>query len=239
MAAKKDNKGGVNFRYFKIFSGKLVENVSAETEGATTRVNAVGNTVHELSFTGYEGYLKNVSIVESEKADFGKQLQIHLEDMGENVLLQLPVSGGYAYGFLSKLPNADLTKPMELRPYEIEDKATGKKRHFLVIYQDGEKVEAFFTKENPNDLPQLEEKTIKGKKVWDDSERIFFFEQMLQEAIVPELQKIYAPKVESIEAIEDNFLSEINESFMDEIPEPETGPETKAKKVVTKKAAKQ
>lgn len=143
-----------------------------------------------------------------------------------NFVIQTQASGGYAFGFLARVPNIDFTREVQIRPFAIEDKETKKIKNFLVVYQNNtsgksEKVPALFTKEEPNELPPLEKKTIKGTLVWDDTERIIFFENM-----------IYAPggvndlliKLSGVkkETTPDIFIDEIN-TPLNEATEPLLG----------------
>ena len=40
----------------------------------------------------------------------------------------------------------------------------------MIIEQEGERVGWYYTRDNPNGLPQPSKKTVKGKETWDFSE---------------------------------------------------------------------
>lgn len=151
------------------------------TQGAVSRVNKKGNTVWELLFNRLEGKITNVSI---EDGDFGKELEITVLAGSTKFAVQMPASGGYAFGVLSRLPNVDFNESVVFRPYSIYDKEKDRNKNYLVLYQSGkgyekDAVPSHFTEKEPNGLPQLEKIIVKNKEQWDDTKRIIFFEQMI------------------------------------------------------------
>jgi hypothetical protein len=46
------------------------------------------------------------------------------------------------------------------------------------LYQDGNKIAPYYTKEDPNGLPQMQKIKVKGKEQWDDSDMMAFLENM-------------------------------------------------------------
>lgn len=212
-----DKKGGNNI-YLSVMNGKLVQNVNAETPGAVARQNKNNETVHELLFTGLTAKITNIALVD---AKFGKELEIKANAGGQNFVIQTGASGGYAFGFFTRMPNLDFDKETEIRPYAIEDKAKGKTNHVIVLYQDGKKIESAFTKDAPNGLPELT--TIKdgngneilkaGKPIWDDSARIEFFESIIygEGGINDVLIKKYgSAEAKAENESPENFLEETN-----------------------------
>ena len=63
----------------------------------------------------------------------------------------------------------------------------GKNKSSLFINQDGQSVKHAYTKDAPNGLPQMTQVTVKGEKIWDDTDRIEFLYQMVMDTIVPKL----------------------------------------------------
>lgn len=218
-----EKKGGNNI-YLKVMNGKLVQTVKADTEGAIERVNKEGATVHELHYTGVTALIKNIAIID---AKFGKELEVKMSTGGQNFVIQTAASGGYAYGFFTRMSNLDFTKETEIRPFAIpNEKDKTKTNHVIVLYQADEsgkmvKVESAFTKENPNGLPALE--TIKdakgadvlkaGKPIWDDTKRLEFFESIIygDNGVNDALIALYGTAEQSVaNESKDNFLEEVN-----------------------------
>lgn len=207
----KDTKKTGNNVYLSIFGGKLAMKTNAENPNGLKRLNKNGVTVFEEFFTGVKGMIKQVAISDTQ---YGKELIISVVNGETTFVIQTSTSGGYSFGFLSRLPNVDFTQPVEIKPFDLIDKATNKKKNLLVVYQEGKgyeknKVPSAFTKDEPNGLPQMKKIMFKGAEVWDDTERVEFFEQMIYNSggLNDMLSAMYSEK----EAAPDNFLNDLNE----------------------------
>ena len=177
--------------FLSIMKGKLVMRVDEGTDKAVTRTNKMGNTVHELYFTSLEGYL--VYINTNEHDEYGKSWAIGIQD-GETLYeVQLGYTSGYAMGFLKRVESVEFTQKIKLVPYYIPKEGTDKHNAVLVIYQGSNKVEANYTKDNPNGLPNWEKVTINNKEEWDSTKQMQFFEDMLKAKVKPNLPEMQAP----------------------------------------------
>ena len=172
-------------KFITIFNGKFCIRVPQGTPDSVERVNKLGNTVHELYYDSFTGILQNIRITDS---TYGKSWNFDfIDDSGEQYSLQLSYSNNFATQFLKMLPNIDLSKEFKLSPStKVED---GKTKSSLFINQNGQTIKHAFTKDNPNGIPQLEKKIIKGNEVWDDTEILAFLENMVAEKITPQLAK--------------------------------------------------
>lgn len=168
--------------YITILGGKFCQRVQEGTPGAVERVNKIGNTVHEKFYDSFTGKLVSIQVRDG---NFGKTWNLGFVDRGELYTLQLSYSNSFATQFLKMLPNVDLTKEMKVSPSVKEE--DGKNKSSLFINQDGKALKHAYTMAEPNGLPPMEQKTVKGQKVWDDTERIEFLFQMVQKDIVPKL----------------------------------------------------
>lgn len=177
-----DNREGG--KYITILNGKFCVRVPQGTAGAVERVNKLGNTVYEKFYDSFEGKLINIRTQDS---PYGKNWVFDFRDEGEVYHLQLSYSNSYATNILKILPNIDITKEMKVQPAQrIED---GKTKSSLFISQDGTTLKHAYTKDNPNGLPQMEQITIKGQLVWDDTKRLEFLSAMVERDILPKLPK--------------------------------------------------
>jgi phosphoribosylamine-glycine ligase len=61
----------------------------------------------------------------------------------------------------------------------------GKNKSSLFINQNGASIKHAFTRENPNGMPDMEQVTVKGQQVWDDTKRIEFLYNMVATTIIP------------------------------------------------------
>lgn len=175
-----ENRTGGNF--ITILGGKLCQRVQEGTEGSFARVNKLGNTVHEKFYDSFTGKLESIDVKDG---NYGKTWNFGFRDKGELYTLQLSYSNSFATAFLKQLPNVDLTKEMKVSPSTKE--VDGKNKSSLFINQDGQALKHAYTRENPNGMPDMEQVTVKGELVWDDTKRIEFLENMVNTTIIPKL----------------------------------------------------
>ncbi len=180
--ALENREGG---KYITIYGGKFCVRVSADHPGAIERVNKEGRTVHEIFYDSFTGKLINIR--HRKEGKYGPQFEFDFRDGGEVYTLQLSASNSYATNLLKILPNADLTQEMKVQPSQkIED---GKTKSSLFVSQNGTTLKHAYTKENPNGMPQMEQITVKGQLVWDDTKRLEFLTAMMERDILPKLPK--------------------------------------------------
>ena len=180
MGLTKRNSG----TYISIFDGKFSQKVDENTAGASSRVNKLGNTVWELFFDSFSGYLKSINIKDGE---YGKQWVFGFEANGKRFYWNVNFSNNFATQFLKILPNIDLSQPIKLSPSsKIVD---GKPQSSLFVNQGDKVMKHAYTKENPNGLPPLELIKVKGKDTWDDTKRLEFLQNMVETEIMPKLEK--------------------------------------------------
>jgi hypothetical protein len=175
-----------NSTYYSISEGRICTQHKQPVPGSIERVNKNGKTVHETFHSGLKGMITNITTKDS---DFGK---FWLVELNGNEILQFQYSSGYANGFLRTLPNVDFTKEVVLIPkLTVEG---DKKKGTIFINQDGKALKWFYTKEDPNGLPDLKKIKVKGKETWDSSDQMDFLETMVKEKILPALNvKVIAP----------------------------------------------
>lgn len=170
-------------QYFTILQGKFCIRVDESTPNAKTRVNKEGRTVHEVFHDSFTGKLVGIKVQDS---PFGKNWIFSFKDKESVFNLQLSYSNSYATSILKMLPNIDLSKEMKIQPALKE--VDGKNKSSLFISQDGVTVKHFYTKDNPNGLPPMEQIVVKGQPVWDDTKRIEFLHKMVEGTIIPKLK---------------------------------------------------
>lgn len=170
--------------FFTIGNGKICRQFKQPNESTTPRVNMNGKTVHEAFYDYIDGVITSI---EARESAYGKQWSITLMDGDETQVLQMNYSGGYAAAFLKTLPNVNLKEKVKIIPkLTIEGE---KKKTTLFILQHGAALKYYYTKENPNGLPELKKIKIKGKPAWDDSDLMEFLENMVNTKIIPQLKK--------------------------------------------------
>jgi hypothetical protein len=172
------NSQGGNLVFLTISNGKIVRQVKEKTDSSVSRINKVGREVHEEFYDSLGGKIKEVLIKEN---DYGKFWIVKVKSDSQTYQLEINYSGGYATTFLKALPNVDLSIGVTLTPKLIID--GDKKRSVLFISQNGSGVKHYFTKDNPNGMPDLKKIKVKGKDTWDDSDRMEFLENYVKNNI--------------------------------------------------------
>jgi hypothetical protein len=199
--ALENREGG---QYITILNGKFCQRVSETTPGAIQRVNKLGKTVFEKF---YDNFVAKLVGIKTQDSPYGKNWVFDFQDKGEVYHLQLSYSNSFATAFLKMLPNIDVTKEMKLSPSVKE--VDGKNKSSLFVNQDGNAIKHAYTKDAPNGMPDMEQITVKGQPVWDDTKRINFLYDMVQEKILPKLPKQESVPVTKEEKSLDEFTAEL------------------------------
>lgn len=157
-----------------IGDGKIVKRVKSQTEKSIQRTTKEGKVVHEEKYDSIEGFIKDIKVHEGL---YGKTWRISINDGQQDYILDLNYSGGYALAFLKILPNIDMSKAVKITPkLTIEG---DKKKATVFVNQGGNALKHYYTKDNPNGLPDLKQIKVKNKITWDDTERMEFFENYI------------------------------------------------------------
>lgn len=177
-----ENREGGNF--ITILNGKFCQRVPHGTEGAVERVNKLGKTVYEKF---YDSFTAKLIGIRTQDGEYGKSWLFDFKDGEEVYHLQLSYSNSFATAFLKMLPNIDLNTEIKVSPSTKE--VDGKMKSSLFINQNGSPVKHAYTKDAPNGMPDMEQVTVKGQLVWDDTKRLAFLQNMVDTLIVPKLPK--------------------------------------------------
>ena len=168
--------GGANTTYLSVADGNLVRQHKQANERTAERLTKTGKLVFEERFKDLTAKLDGITTREN---DYGKQWQLRFQDGGDYYVISLPYSSRYASSFLKALPNIDLSKEIRFMPWAMKDKMDATKTITgITLYQDGEKIAPYYTKEDPKGLPQMVKIKVKGKEQWDDSDMMTFLEEM-------------------------------------------------------------
>ena len=171
-------------KFISILGGKFCQRVPEGTEGAIQRTNKLGKVVWEKFYDSFTAKLVGIKVTDGA---YGKSWNFDFQDNGEVYHLQLSYSNSFATAFLKMLPNIDLTQEMKLSPSVKE--VDGKNKSSLFVNQNGVAIKHAYTRENPNGMPDMEEIVVKGVKVWDDTKRLAFLQNMIDTQILPKLPK--------------------------------------------------
>jgi hypothetical protein len=107
-------------------------------------------------------------------------LNVGLSDVGEKAKVQMKFPSAYARGFLNRLDNIDLSSDVTLKIGSVHDKDKDKNVPFLIVMQNGKKLDSVHTQEKPNGLPSLVKVKFKGKDTWDDTDQQEFYKAKIE-----------------------------------------------------------
>lgn len=176
MSLQERQQGNVVF--LTISQGKLVRRVDESTPGAVSRTNKVGKVVHELFYTSLIGHVKDVTTKETE---YGKFWVVKVQSSDNTYQIDINYASGYAFSFLKALPNVDLSQNVELSPALMKD---GEYTNSVIfLKQCGAPIKHYFTKANPNGMPERERIKVKGKETSDNTNQMEFLENYLKNQI--------------------------------------------------------
>lgn len=186
--------------FYSISDGKICRKFKSATQKSKERINKNGKLVYEEFCDALSGRITGISV--KDHPEFGKFWMINLQDnSGWSGIVQMNYSSGYASVFLKILPNIDLSKDVTIAPkMTIEG---DKKKTSLFIMQEGKPLKHFYTKDNPNELPQMRKIKVKGNEKWDDSDMMEFLEKMVFTEIVPKLSGAKIDSENTSEEIKD------------------------------------
>jgi hypothetical protein len=183
--------------YYTVSNGKIVRSFGGnEPEGIVTqsRVNKNGNTVYEQKFDFIKGKVIEAKLKTHD--EYGDNIELTITDGVEVANLQMKFDSAYGRSFLNKIPNCNFDAILTISPYQFTDKNTGKNVLGLSILDPIEKVPNFYTKDNPNGIPQLEKIKLKGKDTWDNSKQLEFYKEKYAE-FCTSLIEVKEPETES------------------------------------------
>ncbi len=174
--------------YLSINNGKFIQRVMPETRNAIKRVNSLNKTVYELHHDSLTASL--INIITDTTGEYGAQWKLVMADKGQAYIINLLCNSPYAFTFLCALPNIDLTEEFTL--YPSSEEKDGKTRYALWVNQKNSSVKWKFTSANPNGLPELKQKKGKGKNkdkiIYDNTQRMDFFQDIIENEILPQIQ---------------------------------------------------
>lgn len=203
------NDSGAESKNISIVEGTFRLRTSEGTTGAVTRINKLGESVTEMSFTTLTGYIKKLDFVDTEK--YGRKMELFI-DADKEYKLTLGFADGLATNIYKMLPNVDPSEPVSLNLTRKPDDK-GKERTSLFINQSGSAVKWGYTKAEPNGMPGMEQIKVKGVDTWDNTKQVDFlmesavkpFQDRLQNVVRKEVSEVKVPTVQ-IDAIEETVL---------------------------------
>lgn len=168
----------------------------------------------EKIYTELSGLITSIKFFEG---DYGKLLQLTVDDNGSEVVLGFPTSSNFCEDLMKKLPNVDLGELVIIKPYAFTDKVSKKLKKGVTITQDGEKINSYFSNfidgksVATNGIPEPEV----GKKYDTEDWKMYFMVvrkflvNFITENIIPVLEEVASNKnvmLEGEEVKENNVV---------------------------------
>ena len=150
------------------------------------------------SYDTLEGTLVNIGLREDNfEGNIIEKLSLQIESENELFTLQFSFDSVYGSNLISFLKSADLSKPIGLKAVSKKEvRSDGEpytKVGILVFQRDetGKEVylKSFYTKANPNGMPEMKQVTVSGKKLWDKTDKLAFERNVILNEIQPTLSK--------------------------------------------------
>jgi hypothetical protein len=120
------------------------------------------------------------------------KLNCTIESDGEKYRFSMPFEGSTTSTFLGFLKNVNLKEPLALKPTSekiVNASGEERERQTILIQQDGTFMKQFYTKDNPNGLPPMKQVKINGKMIWDKTDMIDFFKDVIKNELRPSLNQ--------------------------------------------------
>lgn len=216
MSRGNSNSGKSNFYFIK--DQKFRQNVENKTETSFESTTEDGKVFHYEEWTQLGGLLNHIFINDEESgAKKYKTMCIQLTDAEEGCKENITMyfSNTEANSFLRRLPNIDLSKNIEIIIRKVRKEGSEFVNGRLDVYQDGNLVEMFYTKENP--LPEWGKLEKADKSiVWDRTAQDKFLEDLVDKTNLS-ISTIRKEAPVSAEEVSDLFAPEVKLSNVDEL----------------------
>lgn len=198
MIGKRDNETTYLFTRHGYFNQLVPEG----TEGAVAYETEGGKVYYLKQHNFVRGYINDIVPDIRTAGDYEyHEINVHIEDGDERVVLRIEQTSSAAASFFSQLPNVDFTKEVDISIRRKE------KRDTIFIRQQDDQgnwknLTWAWTKSNPGPKPSWRKVIVRGKEEWDNSEEVAFFLKVLREEIVPRIHdaRISSGTIEDVAA---------------------------------------
>lgn len=177
--------------FCRIASGKVVRNAEKGTPGAIRvekkdkKGNGTGEFTYQIHNDTVDGRIVGLQAkADSYNGEEMRKLVITLNDGSEVINVDINEKSRYWQGFMYALPNIDLSRPVELAPYDFTPKGETKPKIGMNVKQGGQKVPPAFTRDAPGKLPPPTEAMFEGKTRLDFfNQRQWLLDNVLPDAV--------------------------------------------------------
>lgn len=174
-------------------------------------------------FDELEGTLADIQLRDEEYEGTPiRKLYLTMLDGDDKYIVGFSFDSSYTSSFIGFLKNADLSENISLHPMLREENVNGKdiSKRSLLVSQNGKFLKSFFTKDNPNGLPKMKKIKVSGKEVWDKTDMLEFYENLLVNEFRPKIanRDIVTSKVTASPVATPDTSNGETEDALDELP---------------------
>ena len=172
----------------------LTQSSQSETKYLKVKDGKFYNGREETPYDELEGVITDIYLKNDEFDDVVKghivveKLYLKMEDGDEGYTVSFPFNSSDATSLIGFLKNTNLKQPLTLVPLlkkEIKDGVEKANRRILVKQNDTF-VKAYYTRDNPNGLPQMVKNTKRGGVVeWDKTAMMDFYAGVVENELKP------------------------------------------------------
>lgn len=165
--------------FLNIVGGKITRRFNEHQfldEKQITIEREIFDDKNELVETKIEKYYDSISGIitkaKSHIGQYGTTLSFTIISDEIEYVFQVKFNTSYGRSILMRLPNIDTDETVEFLPYNFESKTdfkNGKAKKIVgvSVKQFNKKINPFWTKDNPKDLPNWEKTTVAGQDKWN------------------------------------------------------------------------
>lgn len=189
LMALEERSGGAKYLGVSM-TGTFYEKSKEEKEGFEKYVSEKNGAVsYRRNYTAITGYITGIyeKEIEHESVKF-KMFNIEIMDSGEKYVVSTPLTtstgslDGIVTSFIKTYKNVDKTKKLRFTCNKKKNERGYVPKCLFIsdALSDGA-YKFYYTKENPNGMPEPEKKVKMGKESWDFTEQTNFLYERLKE----------------------------------------------------------
>lgn len=183
------NQNREHTSYFNVSHGKVCARSTSDNPQAQKKVNAkTGEEYYLLEYDFIEGVITGVNLKKTTIPGTNNEIE-KLAITGKSPegkwQLEIMFPSRYADGFFKRIDAVNLGEKVRIAVGIFKDRDTGKENPYLIMYQNGEKIEPYYTREGEHQWPELKKVVFQGKEQWDSTDIL----KLIRETILPRIQK--------------------------------------------------
>lgn len=151
------------------------------------------------SYDTLEGQLTSIGLREDTyEGNTIEKLALQIESEGTNYSLQIPFDSVYCSNFISFLKSADVSQTIGLKAVskkEVRRDGEPYNKVSILVYQKDSSgndvfMKSYYSKANPNGMPEMKPVELNGKTQWDKTEKLQFERKVVIDEIRPNIKTV-------------------------------------------------